>query len=188
MADKSFSVAFPTTEKHRNAILFCQSEILSHINENLTTLAKNALADAKNDDPEDVESKLGRIIVTSLVAYANFINDVCQNDDVMFGEYLTKNCEAHLQILSPSSFWKFGSHKNPAVRAAWFTVASCLCQKVLPHYGIIDEKLESKLASHILGKLDENDASVASIVWEASLHLTQNSRNWNESVNVEKQV
>ncbi len=189
MAEKSLNVAFPAAEKYRNALLFCQSEILTQIFDNLTTttLTSTTPADAKTIDPEEAESKLSRLLITSLVGYANFIDDVFLND-ASFEEYLSKNRDLHFKILSHSLFWKLASHKNTAVRVAWFTVANCLAQKMLSLRDVMDAKLESKLASHILCKLDESEAGVASIVWEASLHLTQNSRSWSEAVNVEKQV
>jgi hypothetical protein len=72
---------------------------------------------------------------------------------------------------------------------AWYTAANAICQKmVAAEGGVIDAKLEAKLASHVLAKLDESDAGVAALIWEASLHLMQNSRCWSESVSVEKQV
>lgn len=188
LAEKSFSVAFPSPEKRRNAILFCQSEILATISDNLTSPTAAALVDPKAADPEDNESRLTRLLVTSLVSYSNFIDDVCQDDAAKLGEYLSKNRDLHHQLLSNTLFWKLANHKNSSVRTAWFTVARCLAQKMLTHRDVFDAKLESKLASHILGKLDETDAGVASLVWESSLHLTQNSSTWSEAVNVEKQV
>jgi hypothetical protein len=85
------------------------------------------------------------------------------------------------------------NHKSSSVRTAWYSVANCLCQKMLnddddDETSVIDAKLESKLSTLILGKIDESDASVASLIWEASLHLTQNGKRWSESVNIEKQV
>lgn len=35
LAEKSFSLAFATQEKRRNAIIFCQADILGHIQDNL---------------------------------------------------------------------------------------------------------------------------------------------------------
>ena len=188
LAERSLCAAFPSPEKRRNAILFCQAEILSVISDNLTSPTATAVVDAKAGDPEETESKLSRLLVTSLVSYSNFIDDVSQDDAAKFEEYLSKNRDLHHQLLSNSMFWKLASHKSPAVRTAWFTVARCLAQKLLAHRDVFDAKLESKLASHILGKLDESDAGVASLVWESSLHLTQNSPGWSEAVNVEKQV
>ena len=144
-----------------------------------------------------MDSKYYRVLSSSLISYCTFLTEICQvdgkNEKELFDEYLRKNRDPHVTILSHSHFWKLSGHKNSSVRTAWYSVANILCQKMLSHdsddgTAILEPKLESKLASLILGKLDESDPSVASLIWEASLHLTQNSKLWVESVNVEKQV
>ena len=157
-----------------------------------------SLSDVKTTSSEDMDSKYFRVLSSSLISYTTFLNEICNIDGKdeadLFKEYLAKNREHHLAILSHAHFWKLSNHKNSSVRTAWYSVANVVCQKMLSVSNddsateILEPKLESKLSALILGKLDESDASVASVIWEASLHLTQNSKRWSESVNVEKQV
>jgi hypothetical protein len=144
-----------------------------------------------------MDSKYYRVLSSSLISYCTFLTEISQvdgkNEKYIFDEYLRKNLDQHVTILSHSHFWKLSGHKNSSVRTAWYSVANIICQKMLKHESeegavILEPKLESKLASLILGKLDESDPTVASLIWESSLYLTQNSRLWVESVNVEKQV
>ena len=64
-----------------------------------------SLSDATTDS-EDMESKYFRVLGSSLIGYSNFLNEIGQNgadknvDKNVFKEYLSKNREFHVQILS----------------------------------------------------------------------------------------
>jgi hypothetical protein len=82
---------------------------------NLFFFQQNAisLSDATTDS-EDMESKYFRVLGSSLIGYSNFLNEIGQNgadknvdknadknvDKNVFKEYLSKNREFHVQILS----------------------------------------------------------------------------------------
>ena len=47
LASKAFTIAFPDEAKRREALIFCQQEILSMITENLLQHTASTLSDAK---------------------------------------------------------------------------------------------------------------------------------------------
>jgi len=146
-------------------------------------------------DPEDKDSKYFRVLSTSLLSYSHFIRDIA----TLGGNFLDEECSQlmskqksyHKKILSSAQFWKFSNHKNIGVRSAWFTLAGTLSEVVICISGqedIFDTKLIEKLSLALLTNLDETDAILMPIIWEASLHLLKNCKSWPKTINFEKQV
>lgn len=152
-----FNEAFPP-QKLSEAIAYCQEEILNYIYENLVVHTPQTLCNAKTMTPEEIESKYIRTVTSSLQGY---------------GLYLTRLTSAQLQgakdlnkkLVSDAKFWKLSKHESAQIRSAWFGAVIALCQ----HAQFLLSGEEKRMGLAIFGSLDESDATVLPVVWEAAL-------------------
>lgn len=139
-----------------------------------------------------MESKYFRVLSTSLSAYSHFIREI----SVLNGKFVEEKTKElfskqetyHKAILGSKQFWKLSSHKSIAVRSAWYTLAGTLCEVFICLSDIFDSKIIGKLSQALLLRLDETEAALLPLIWEASLHLMKNCKSIPDSINLEKQV
>ncbi|XP_034232705.1 E3 ubiquitin-protein ligase listerin [Thrips palmi] len=156
-ATMAFNEAFPPN-KLSEAIAFCQEEILNYIYENLVVHTPQTLCNPKTMTPEEIESKYIRTVISSLQGYGLYLSRLT-------AEQLEAAKELNLKLVSDSKFWKFSKHQFPQVRSAWFSALSALCQ----HSKFLVAGEEKRIGQAVFGSLDESDATVLPVVWEAAL-------------------
>lgn len=156
-ATMAFNEAFPPN-KLSEAIAFCQEEILNYIYENLVVHTPQTLCNAKTMTPEEIESKYIRTVTSSLQGYGLYLTRLT-------ADQLQSAKELNQKLVSDSKFWKFSKHQFPQVRSAWFSALIALCQ----HSKFLVVGEEKRIGQAVFGSLDENDATVLPVVWEAAL-------------------
>ncbi|KAJ8985103.1 hypothetical protein NQ317_019789 [Molorchus minor] len=170
-AFQAFKDAFPKN-KFQEAIVHCQEEILSYINDKLLVQTAQTLSNTKQVSAEDAEAKYERSFdilpprLLFVLGKNNIQNVASLNND----------------IVSNSKFWKLAKHKVPPVRAAWFKVLTIICQKAV---FLLDGK-SPQVVSAVIGNLEENEPTVLPYVWEALLLMTSNIKEWWTFVNGDK--
>uniref|UniRef100_A0A146M5V2 E3 ubiquitin-protein ligase listerin n=1 Tax=Lygus hesperus TaxID=30085 RepID=A0A146M5V2_LYGHE len=170
VAALAFKEAFPP-RKIVDVIVFCQSEIIKYISDNLLT-EKNI---PKND--EETEAKFERIIVASLNGYALYLSRIpSQNLEAVLDENHT--------IISSPQFWKLQKHKSRNVRAAFFSLLTSFLQNAP---SLVEDE-HKRLTNSILATIDDYDPVVLPTVWESVLHLVTVVPDCWQHVNLEKLV
>ncbi|XP_026292154.1 E3 ubiquitin-protein ligase listerin [Frankliniella occidentalis] len=175
-ATLAFNEAFPP-KKMSEAIAFCQEEILNFIYENLIVHTPQTLCNAKTMTPEEIESKYIRTLISSLQGYALYLTRLS-------GDQLISAREMNQKLVSDAKFWKLNKHQSPQVRGAWFSALIALCQNA--QFFILGE--EKRIGQAVFGSLDESDATVLSVVWEATLVALIALEGLLEAVSFEKLV
>lgn len=186
LATEAFRSAFPEESKRRDAILYCQTEILTAISDNLLQQTPSTMSkESQNSSSEevDVESKYTRVVVCTLNGYAAFV-------DLAFPskEAVEKGKHFHTLILTNSKFWKLAHHNNIMVRLSWYLLAASLCKNWNSLADIWEGKHQDKMVANVMGKLDETDPLVGHNIWEAAMYLTNYHRTWHKHIDVEKVV
>uniref|UniRef100_A0A1Y1KK52 E3 ubiquitin-protein ligase listerin n=1 Tax=Photinus pyralis TaxID=7054 RepID=A0A1Y1KK52_PHOPY len=175
-ATKSFQDAFPKN-KIKEAIAYCQEEILSYIGENLTIHTSSTLSNPKITSPEDAEAKYQRVLISSLHGYTLYLQQLCTDE-------IEKQEELNMKIISDSKFWKFAKNKVLPIKSAWYCVISSICQK--------SPTFLKKEYAHIVGAvfsdLDESEPIVVQSLWEAILSVLSTIEEWWQYVNIDKLV
>jgi hypothetical protein len=131
-----------------------QAEILGLIVDNLTVATPQTLSDPKLATPEEMEAKFVRTLATSLLAYAALLDAAVDKPD------------AHNPLLDSPKFWKLARQPSAAVRQAFYTAVSKLCQ-VLPSAVV---SRGATVVPAILG-VGLQEADVPAAAWGAALHL-----------------
>lgn len=152
-----FKAAFPGS-KSNDAILFCQEEILTYINENLVSHSANTISNPKTTSPEEADAKYERVIISSLQGYSLYLNKVSTDG-------IKKCLELNLKIVEDKKFWKLAKHPVTKIRSAWYGSLAALCQKA----SFILEKQQSNLCTSVFNNLDEAEPAVLTLVWETAL-------------------
>uniref|UniRef100_T1IH75 E3 ubiquitin-protein ligase listerin n=1 Tax=Strigamia maritima TaxID=126957 RepID=T1IH75_STRMM len=173
-AQNSFKAAFPPA-KQAEAVAFCKLEIIGLIEDNLFQQTARTLSDPDTTPVEEMEAKYIRIITSSFLAWKHILTVMPKTEH----ESLMEN---YSKMFSELKFWKFAKHESPLIRNAWFSLISTTSQ-LLP--AALNEK---KLCPLVLGSLDDSDASVSPVVWEAAMYTLVTFNNcWNH-VNARKAV
>ena len=140
-ANEAFNAVFPSKSegsskknKQRDAIIFCGSEILNAIKENLINASPQIPGETKLSAEEQL-SRYNRLIATSLNAYAAFWQDLAELQPISESEgskheswkqlnkAFEKTKEIQVSILNEGKFWKYSQSKEPAV--------SIICQVLI---------------------------------------------------------
>lgn len=79
--------------KYKEAIIFCQDEILAYLNENIMNLPIQSSNLYKNLTPEEAEAKFDRVLISCLQGYNLYLEQVPK-------EHLLKSIEANNNIVS----------------------------------------------------------------------------------------
>ncbi|XP_018571354.1 E3 ubiquitin-protein ligase listerin isoform X2 [Anoplophora glabripennis] len=174
-AAQAFKDAFPVN-KFQEAVVYCQEEILSYINDNLLVQTAQTLSNTKNTSAEDAEAKYERVLISCLQGYCLYLEKV-SSDQIQ--NVVTLNND----IVSNGKFWKLAKHKVSPVRAAWFKALTVLCQKA----AFLLEGKGAQLVSTVFNNLEENEPTVLPYVWEAALLTMANIKEWWTFINIEKQ-
>ncbi|KAK5649826.1 hypothetical protein RI129_000855 [Pyrocoelia pectoralis] len=175
-ATKSFQDAFPKN-KIKEAILYCQEEILLYICENLTIHTAETLSNPKITSPEDAEAKYQRVLISSLHGYALYLQQLCTKE-------IENQEELNIKIISDNKFWKFVKHKVLSIKSAWFCVITSLCQKS-PNFLT---KEFARIVGSVFSHLDESEPTVVQSLWEAILSVLSTIKEWWQYVNIDKAV
>ncbi|KAK3915910.1 E3 ubiquitin-protein ligase listerin [Frankliniella fusca] len=175
-ATLAFNETFPP-KKMSEAIAFCQEEILNYIYENLIVHTPQTLCNVKTMTPEEVESKYIRTLISSLQGYALYLTRLTS-------EQLISAKEMNLKLVSDTKFWKLNKHQSPLVRSAWFSALMALCQ----HAQFLVQGEDKRIGQAVFGSLDETDATVLPVVWEAALVALVAMDGLLEAVSFEKLV
>lgn len=175
-ATVAFNEAFPP-QKLADAVAFCQEEILNYIYENLVVHTPQTLCNAKTMTTEEIESKYIRTVISSLQGYGLYLTRLTSDQ-------LQAAKEFNQKLVSDAKFWKFSKHECPQIRSAWFGALIALCQNA--QFLISGE--EKRVGQAVFGSLDENDATVLPVIWEAALVALVAINGLLEAVSFEKLV
>ncbi|XP_028412212.1 E3 ubiquitin-protein ligase listerin-like [Dendronephthya gigantea] len=175
-AQNAFNASF-TDSKQAEVLGFCKKEINEYLVDNLMDQTADTLSDADVVDEKDRAAKYVRVIASSMQALGKFLKMV--DEDVR-----NEIAHHHTRLTSEKKFWKFGRHKSPQIKAAFFSLISTYCQK----QPSILELCSTSVCPIVLGSLDEADAVVSGPLWEAVLQLVSNMKDCWKHVNMEKAV
>lgn len=122
----SFEDAFPPA-KQRDAIVYCQDEILAYVRSNITVQTAQTQTSTKaNLSAEDAAAKYERIIVSSLLGYRLYLERVTSSSSILPSPSTIPH---HTALLTHTRFWQLAKHKSPLVRRAWFGLMGAMCQR-----------------------------------------------------------
>ncbi|XP_076024787.1 E3 ubiquitin-protein ligase listerin [Genypterus blacodes] len=158
-ACRAFNAAFPPA-KQPEALSFCLDEILNVLQDVLLKETADTLSDPQSVSEEEREAKFLRMITSSFLGVKRLLTLLPQADRDALDQRLT-------HLVSPAKFWKYGKHKTPQVRGAFFEVLSALCQ-FTP--GLVQAEA-SRLCPAVLLSIEDTDPVVLPPVWEAVLHV-----------------
>lgn len=186
----SFEDAFPPT-KQRDAIVFCQEEILAYVRSNITVQTPQTQASTKaNLSAEDATAKYERIVVSSLLGYRLYLERVTNSPSTLPSPSTIPH---HTALLTNSRFWLLAKHKSPLVRRAWFGLMGAMCQRAPTLLCLGGDSSDSevvdgesagdagkrqkggvcvvggRLVQAVFGQLDDGEPTVMVAVWETML-------------------
>lgn len=174
-AFNSFTNTFPPW-KIIDAIIHCQYEILSYINDNIimqtteTSMQKVLIS-------EEMETKYQRILVANLQGYNSYFKKVplCEID---------KTLEIHDKILNSSKFWKLAKYDATPVQIAFFNVLTSIIENAAK----LLQNEKKKTITTIMNSLDVSEPGILSAVWESMLVAITKIDDWHLVVNIDKLV
>ncbi|XP_066476312.1 E3 ubiquitin-protein ligase listerin [Tiliqua scincoides] len=175
-AKVAFENAFPPS-KQPEALVFCKDEILTVLQDHLLKETPDTLSDPQTVPEEEREAKFFRLLTCSLLALKKLLCMLPTSENSL----LAKKLEP---LLSQSKFWKYGRHKTPQVRSAFFELISAFCEHIPESV-----KMEaSKVCPAVLLSIDDSDAIVCRALWEATLHVLATVEDCWSHVNAKKGV
>uniref|UniRef100_A0A669CT60 E3 ubiquitin-protein ligase listerin n=1 Tax=Oreochromis niloticus TaxID=8128 RepID=A0A669CT60_ORENI len=157
-AFQAFQAAF-SPAKQPEAISFCKDEILNVLQDVLLKETADTLSDSHLTE-EEREAKYVRMLTSSLLGVKRLLFLLLQDDRAALETGL-----AHL--VNSGKFWKYGKHKTPQVRGAFFEMVCALCE-FTP--GLVQAEA-ARLCPAVLLSIDDTDPVVLPPVWEAVLHV-----------------
>ncbi|KAM3869223.1 E3 ubiquitin-protein ligase listerin [Diretmus argenteus] len=158
-ACQAFHAAFPPS-KQPEALSFCREEILNVLHDTLLKDTADTLSDPQSVPEEEREAKYVRMVTSSLLGVKRLLSLLPQTDRTALEERLT-------HLISPGKFWKYGKHKTPQVRGAFFEVVSALCEYAP---GLVHTEAV-RVCPAVLLCIDDTDPVVLPPLWEAVLHV-----------------
>ncbi|KAI9096248.1 hypothetical protein DFS34DRAFT_624543 [Phlyctochytrium arcticum] len=111
LAAEAFEVAFPN--KRNDVLAFCQSEILSYVNENVINQTAETMSDSRYTTPEDMLAKYGRVVAGSIYILAELIEHLATTEK-------TKSTSQYDAILDSAKFWLLSRAELPQIRRAMY--------------------------------------------------------------------
>ncbi|KAM9333735.1 E3 ubiquitin-protein ligase listerin [Pholidichthys leucotaenia] len=173
-ACQAFQAAFSPT-KQPEAISFCKDEILNVLQDVLLKETADTLSDPQSVTEEEREAKYMRMLTSSLLGVKRLLSLLLKDDRVALEQRLTN-------LVNSGKFWKYGKHKTPQVRGAFFEMLSALCE-FTP--GLVQAEA-TRLCPAVLLSIDDTDPIVVSPVWEAVLHVVSSIPDCWTHVNAKK--
>uniref|UniRef100_A0A336LRQ7 E3 ubiquitin-protein ligase listerin n=1 Tax=Culicoides sonorensis TaxID=179676 RepID=A0A336LRQ7_CULSO len=174
LAAGAFQKSFPTDEKQKNLLVFCESELVEFYIKNLTVHTATTLLNPKNFTSEELEAKYQRVVIGSLRALAFYLKKV-PFEEQKCGQKLT-------ELIEHSKFWSFHKSKDSGIRSAWFEVIST-CLRHSPTY--LSSRHEAVTVVAFLN-MDDSDSLVVPYVWATIVLVQASIENWHTFVNKEK--
>uniref|UniRef100_A0A8C5G0C0 E3 ubiquitin-protein ligase listerin n=1 Tax=Gouania willdenowi TaxID=441366 RepID=A0A8C5G0C0_GOUWI len=156
-ACQAFKAAF-SPAKQPEAISFCKEEILNVLQVILLKETADTLSDPVT--VEERESKYVRLLTSSLLGVKKLLSLLLQDDRAALEERLS-------HLVSSTRFWKYGKHKSPQVRGAFFEMVCALCEFT----PALVQAEAARLCPAVLLSIDDTDPVVLPPVWEAVLHV-----------------
>ncbi|NXT79473.1 LTN1 ligase, partial [Zapornia atra] len=175
-AKVAFEKAFPSS-KQPEALAFCKDEILNVLHDHLLKETPDTLSDPQTVPEEEREAKFFRILTCSLLALKKLLSMLPKKEMHSLEEKLTS-------LLSQNKFWKYSKHSVPQVRSAFFELASALCQ-YLPE---LVKAEAARACPAVLLSIDDSDAVVCPVLWEAVLYAITTIEDCWSHVNAKKGV
>uniref|UniRef100_A0A671VDC6 E3 ubiquitin-protein ligase listerin n=1 Tax=Sparus aurata TaxID=8175 RepID=A0A671VDC6_SPAAU len=173
-ACQAFQAAFSPT-KQPEALSFCKDEILNVLQDILLKETADTLSDPQSVTEEEREAKYVRMLTSSLLGVKRLLSLLLQNDRTALEPRL-----AHL--VNSGKFWKYGKHKTPQVRGAFFEMLCALCEYTP---GLVQAEA-ARLCPAVLLSVDDTDPVVLPPVWEAVLHVVSTISDCWTHVNAKK--
>uniref|UniRef100_A0AAX7UY04 E3 ubiquitin-protein ligase listerin n=1 Tax=Astatotilapia calliptera TaxID=8154 RepID=A0AAX7UY04_ASTCA len=173
-AFQAFQAAF-SPAKQPEAIGFCKDEILNVLQDVLLKETADTLSDSQSLTEEEREAKYVRMLTSSLLGVKRLLSLLLQDDRAALETGL-----AHL--VNSGKFWKYGKHKIPQVRGAFFEMVCALCE-FTP--GLVHAEA-ARLCPAVLLSIDDTDPVVLPPVWEAVLHVVSTIHDCWTHVNAKK--
>uniref|UniRef100_A0A8C5G0K6 E3 ubiquitin-protein ligase listerin n=1 Tax=Gouania willdenowi TaxID=441366 RepID=A0A8C5G0K6_GOUWI len=158
-ACQAFKAAF-SPAKQPEAISFCKEEILNVLQVILLKETADTLSDPRSVTVEERESKYVRLLTSSLLGVKKLLSLLLQDDRAALEERLS-------HLVSSTRFWKYGKHKSPQVRGAFFEMVCALCEFT----PALVQAEAARLCPAVLLSIDDTDPVVLPPVWEAVLHV-----------------
>uniref|UniRef100_A0A667XXH8 E3 ubiquitin-protein ligase listerin n=1 Tax=Myripristis murdjan TaxID=586833 RepID=A0A667XXH8_9TELE len=154
-----FHAAFPPS-KQPEALSFCREEILNVLQDTLLKETADTLSDPQSVPEEEREAKFLRMVTSSLLGVKRLLSLLPSSDRTALEERL-----AHL--IAAGKFWKYGKHKTPQIRGAFFEVLSALCE----YTPSLVQNEAARACPAVLLSIDDTDPVVLPPLWEAVLHI-----------------
>ncbi|XP_033118040.1 E3 ubiquitin-protein ligase listerin-like [Anneissia japonica] len=156
-ARSAFQKAF-SPAKQKEAMAYCKTEVMEHLQDNLFNQTPTTLSDSKSTPVEEMDEKYTRNLTSSLLALKELLS-------ILTPEESAKIYENFENILMNNKFWKFVKHPKPVIRSAFYTVVGAYCEHIPDILGIY----LMRTSVNVLGNLDESDPTIVSELWHAVL-------------------
>ncbi|GLI62907.1 hypothetical protein VaNZ11_005740 [Volvox africanus] len=180
----AFINAFPAARRQLDVLLFCRTEIMSYLKDQLAATPQQ-LGDAKKDSPEELEERHERVQTACLAALAALIvrmTDTLESTTGTAAESESAAPSASVAsvsagreevlgavraIISRPGFWKATAcSKCAAVRRAAYGFARCTALRAC---SMLVEECAAESALCILGAVGEKEPGNHGAMWEAVL-------------------
>ncbi|KAF3840790.1 hypothetical protein F7725_006652 [Dissostichus mawsoni] len=158
-ACQAFQAAF-SPSKQPEALSFCKDEMLNVLQDVLLKETADTLSDPQSVTEEEREGKYVRMLTSSLLGVKRLLSLLLPSDRTALEERLT-------HLLNSGKFWKYGKHKTPQVRGAFFEMVCALCE----YTPDLVQAEAARLCPAVLLSIDDTDPIVLPPVWEAVLHV-----------------
>ncbi|XP_066152599.1 E3 ubiquitin-protein ligase listerin [Euwallacea fornicatus] len=164
-AIKAFQDSFSPL-KFKEAITFCQQEIINYIHDNLVVQSAQTVSSSQLS-LQEAEARYERVVISCLQGYAMYLKDVPE-------ENIAESIDLNIQIVSNKKFWKLALNKVALIRSSWFQVLSVILQRARH---LLTGK-ETQTFSTILNNLGDQEITVLPNVWECLLLVSSNPEYW----------
>ncbi|KAJ3092970.1 listerin E3 ubiquitin protein ligase 1 [Quaeritorhiza haematococci] len=161
LAKNAFQIAFP--KKKTEALLFCQSEILEYVSDNILNQTPETLSDPRFTTPEEMRSKYERVVSSSFYIIGHLLENISPDE-------LAKCSEAYKAMFSDERLWSMCTSEFSRIRRSAYSLIKSLCLKapdfIEPQVSLLSRKYLAKV-------FDEKDVSTHVDLWESLLLFTK---------------
>lgn len=175
-AQSAFFKSFPE-HKQSYAMMYCQSEILKAIKDNLCEVTEDSLSESGGLTEDTCREKYELILICSVRGLKLFISLLSEEDKV-------KIIQPVNDIVSDKHFWRHSQSIVSKVRAAWYELLHMLTSEIPEVF----QGTKSDLISVVLNSLWKNDPQAIRSIWDCAIEVFSTFEDWWHQVNVPKMV
>ncbi|KAL1917410.1 uncharacterized protein VTP21DRAFT_3803 [Calcarisporiella thermophila] len=160
VASEAFQSAFPPNRR-KEVLVFCQAEIIKHIEEYALHKTPEMLSDPRFTSKEDMGAKYTRVVSESLYALAYLYEEL----DI---QELEKCRTKYDRLLDQQGFWQLTTHEQPTIRKAAYRAFT----RILNGWSeMLETRVELVSKSFLAKAFNNMDPSTHGELWDAVLSL-----------------